>query len=460
MIFAEELTFQELVTRYQLTWADQAKLTTILLSDQRPPSNPPEYWNNTYGGTFWSDILCLWKRCADRVNSTNQACSKERSSGRDDAPRWDTGSRPSARPASELEIISPQASIPAQILGDLLDKEFAQRVADLRKAFDVEKPPFAVISKRGNTQGTVDLPAATGLRSDNPIKTKIVYRKWDEKKWIGFWTLDRDGIRHIVKAFRGAPNGGWQYKRWLGRRNQIDQWEGPMAFSEYDPKRKRVSSAVEQEEHQEPLLRGSRTRGVADHSGESEETLRPTQESRRPSTKSARRMQLRSSNDSSHTQGKERLPTVNLLQVNRPGSQDPNLHHGPDIKFRDDKSEPISRYKQENTTMRFHMNSSKRFVCEQLGTCSSIADFFACVTKNFHITPENIADALVVFTWMDKDADDREMTMRPGETIDMKSLLNEIEYAPLWRDEREVGGVRSWVKEQGHCTINVYITSR
>lgn len=80
-------------------------------------------------------------------------------------------------------------------------------------------PPFLV--RRANqkrVQGsvsdkTVTLAENYYLNHGESRQRKITYRKWNDT--YGFWTLDLDGERLILKPIKGGPFGGARYIGWL-----------------------------------------------------------------------------------------------------------------------------------------------------------------------------------------------------------------------------------------------------
>lgn len=97
---------------------------------------------------------------------------------------------------------------------------------EARRFFRGRRPPFVIVKRRKDPK-TVVLPTAAGPRAQKPKTAEIVIRSWDES--TRFWTLDLNGIRYIVKPFRGAPLAGQKYLYWAGPTLGFD--EKPLAFS-------------------------------------------------------------------------------------------------------------------------------------------------------------------------------------------------------------------------------------
>ena len=87
-------------------------------------------------------------------------------------------------------------------------------------------PPFATKQKAG-IRRMVELPLAAGQQ--HPESIEVVYRYWDAVH--SFASIDIDGQRFIVKAFRG---GATPYRPWLGP--QIGFSETALAFAKQIPR--------------------------------------------------------------------------------------------------------------------------------------------------------------------------------------------------------------------------------
>lgn len=78
-------------------------------------------------------------------------------------------------------------------------------------------PPFLI--RRAKRAGisvpdkTVRLAVEGDLDHEESRERTITYRKWDEM--YGFWTLDLEGKRLIIKAMSGGSSGGAHYRKWL-----------------------------------------------------------------------------------------------------------------------------------------------------------------------------------------------------------------------------------------------------
>ena len=79
-------------------------------------------------------------------------------------------------------------------------------------------PPFLIRSvkrvKGSVPDKTVRLAVKDHLGHEELREGTITYRIWDEM--YGFWTLDLEGKRLIIKAMSGGPLGGAHYRKWLG----------------------------------------------------------------------------------------------------------------------------------------------------------------------------------------------------------------------------------------------------
>ena len=106
-------------------------------------------------------------------------------------------------------------------------------IDEARRYYKGQQPPF-ILTKRQDPK-TVVIPTSTGHRARNPETAEIVLRSWGKSAF--FWTLDLNGIRYIVKPYRGAPLAGQKYLRWAGPNVGFD--ENPIAFSQIDMKKMR-----------------------------------------------------------------------------------------------------------------------------------------------------------------------------------------------------------------------------
>lgn len=115
--------------------------------------------------------------------------------------------------------------IPRVLESSVQDYPAARVVAPLLEAaikhYRDELPPFVMrrASQRSRSKGSV--ADKTVILAENnsddpklPLVRTLVYRTWNDT--YGFWTLDLNGERLIVKALSGGSNGGAAYRPWLG----------------------------------------------------------------------------------------------------------------------------------------------------------------------------------------------------------------------------------------------------
>ena len=93
------------------------------------------------------------------------------------------------------------------------------------------RPPFVQESRktRPGAHRPVLLADANGNLKPGAAKADLICHAWDRND--GFWTLDVQGKRWIVKAFGGGPQGGARYLNWLGPEKNKNFGALPVAFS-------------------------------------------------------------------------------------------------------------------------------------------------------------------------------------------------------------------------------------
>ena len=99
-------------------------------------------------------------------------------------------------------------------------------LAEAKEIYRNSVPPFAIKQKVG-VRRMVELPLAEGQQDAEKIE--VVYRLWDAM--YTFASIDRNGQRFIVKAFRG---GATPYRPWLGPRTGFS--ETALAFAKQVPR--------------------------------------------------------------------------------------------------------------------------------------------------------------------------------------------------------------------------------
>ena len=496
MVSAQQITFNEFVTLYNVKWKDQAKIKFIITSQQRPPSEPPKGLNIASPDAFCAHLLDLWERWHSSRLPGKTAGTTDTPSG--DGAQSTQKHYPSFRDrtdapcasASDSETRSRQSSDPAQIPGYLPQDHPVAWEAEARGYYRADStPPFTVHKRSNEREREVDIPAATGLRSECPTKAKIVRREWSSR--LTFWTLDLDGKRHIVKAFNGAPKGGAQYKRWTGPyKNEDDEWKGPIAFSHLksdssdkasakreDEQRKYRPGSGDSTDHNGRIVESAPSESGSTESFELETNRHPhdTEESAQTqclgriavaplhrksdqgnrcnmapnsATMTKVHIPLASNPVGSRRESEGRLKRQRTATPLEPAKRrkDESYHSLPDTEERKQltttQTPQVPRYKQECTTLRFYLKDGNRFRSVRLRDCLTTSDFCACIVKHCHIAWEEVAEVRVALPWMGC-----EMTMDFGKEADMEMLMEEIINAPVWDQDGE----------NGRCVLDVHV---
>lgn len=545
MVYVDQPAFEALVHSYQIKPKDQAKIASVIMGKEQPPSKCPDSFDVTSSASFWRQVLGLWERRKERglraktAGNTHEASYQKVKSGQVFGPGFShlsnqadknqkrTRDSPKVGQFSDLETLSSQSSDPAtvsqssdseaspsqfsdpaRVPEELSEKHRARHEMSAREYYcDPETMPSFVIRRSRDTERTVVIATATGLRPEFPTKAKIVFRKW--AKSFGFWTLDLSGVRHILKSFPGGSNGGGHYKEWLGPRDNSDhEWKGPIAFSDFKSNRESTVSS-EEEEQQEPFSNGLRSEENSVNSAsakstpsrsDSEEILLPAKKShplngtKRPvrsesmcrvelespcssglenqttvTSKSeaddsqrrsagplkrpypttphtpAKRRKEASAHPSHTTQRKKTPSTTESAREEIVGKPNPSLHRSPAADFLNNTSTSTSLYKLEHTTLRFYLNGRTAFQAARLNSCLTTSQFFAYITKIFKLAIGDIVEVTVVFLWIEGMAEGREMEMRVGEEADMEILIEEVVNAPFWGTGTD------------RCIVNVHV---
>ena len=123
--------------------------------------------------------------------------------------------------------IAPANSLP--------DDHPVEWLAEARDVYRYSLPPFVTKQKQG-VRRMVELPLAEGQQSADKIE--VVYRSWDALHT--FASIDKDGQRFIVKAFRG---GATPYRPWLGPQTGFS--ETALAFAKQGPRGPRSWAATQ-----------------------------------------------------------------------------------------------------------------------------------------------------------------------------------------------------------------------
>ena len=120
-------------------------------------------------------------------------------------------------------------------VNDLPDDHPVEWLAEARDVYRYALPPFVTKQKQG-VRRMVELPLAEGQQSADRVE--VVYRSWDAMH--SFASIDKDGQRFIVKAFRG---GATPYRPWLGAQTGFS--EAALAFAKQGPRGPRSWAATQ-----------------------------------------------------------------------------------------------------------------------------------------------------------------------------------------------------------------------
>ena len=97
----------------------------------------------------------------------------------------------------------------------LPDGTTALHYLEAKMHFRSTRPPFLQKKKVSALASTTAILATpSGEFPEKQTKVNIIARNWDNE--AGYWTLDLDGKRWIVKNFSGGPWGGARIIPWLG----------------------------------------------------------------------------------------------------------------------------------------------------------------------------------------------------------------------------------------------------
>lgn len=158
------------------------------------------------------------------------------SSSEDDAANLSTNVRRTAEEAiedAESVVLDEQDNVTTA--NSLPDDHPTEWLKEAREIYQHSLPPFATKHKPG-LRRMVELPLAEGQKV--PEKVEVVYRSWDALHT--FASIDMNGKRFILKAFRGGPT---PYRPWLGKKTGFSATA--LAFANQGPRGRKSWGAIQ-----------------------------------------------------------------------------------------------------------------------------------------------------------------------------------------------------------------------
>ncbi|KAK4696814.1 hypothetical protein P7C71_g1173, partial [Lecanoromycetidae sp. Uapishka_2] len=134
-----------------------------------------------------------------------------------------------------------------------------------------------------------------------------------------------------------------------------------------------------------------------------------------------------------HRSHKKKPPTAQAA------SKDSNAEQAPTY------TTTLSLQKQQRTTLLIRVSPLAEYQPLRLSGCPDLQSFFYQVLSVWEADPVNVAKVTVTFLWMDSDDKMRTMVMNPKREACWSHLLEQVDEAPCWDEEK------------GRCMIDVEI---
>ena len=112
------------------------------------------------------------------------------------------------------------------------------------------------------------------------------------------------------------------------------------------------------------------------------------------------------------------------------------------------KSAALSEHKVSRTTFIVRITPSSEYQPLKLSECTDLSTFFTKVLGAWALAEEDVGKVTVTFNWMDENDKLRTMFMNPNQEACWTHLIEEIEDAPCWDEEK------------GKCFLDIEIVLR
>lgn len=359
------------------------------------------------------------------------------------------------------------------------DEIVPYKLREAKRFYKGTLPAFTIRADKGTPIGSTKdvVIGSTWTETESKIKAQLILQEWDSRN--GFWTLDYNDKRYIVKYVQGGKDGSG-YRVWLGaEKGYREVVTAPIAFVDKIPAKKekrRLSTTSEDlfdsemgesdediQTQKKSSCKSSIKEGVEMKYGlRAKEPFKPYTSYKAAQATGGRSEAQKKGNPQSEAEiRRPRLPKPQRSSTNDPQSVTPSPSRDNfTISTRNNSTTElgaspspdgsgISAKKRTKTTFNISINtkSDRAPVPVYLDSCPKVEDFFTQLLSAWDINDKASIEAVdVKFSWLKNGA---RMTVREHMPDTWRKLLERVEQAPCWK-----------AKGNGECEVEVEIVMK